>query len=56
MVKVRNNVKKGMTVLLIYTLITFCLLLSTKRIERLDSLNKNDLRNTNASVSINLKK
>jgi len=55
MVKVRDNVKKGMTVLLIYTLITICLLLSTKRIERLDSVNKGDFRNNNTSVSINFK-
>ena len=55
MLNVKENIKKGLTILLIYTLITLCLLMATSRIERLDQKTDN-FRNTNTSVSLNLSK
>ena len=52
MIQVKKNIKKGFTILLIYTLITVCLLMASQRIERLDKVNSDNFRNTNNSVAI----
>ena len=53
MLNAKENFKKGLTILFIYTLITICLLMATNRIEKLDRKTTN-FRNTNSSVSLNL--
>lgn len=52
MIQVKRNIKKGFTIILIYTLITVCLLMASSRIQRLEKVNTSDFRNTNASASI----
>ena len=57
--KIKENIKetlrKGFVLLFIYIIITFCLMMATNRIERLDK-NKGDFRNFNTSVSLNFSK
>ncbi|MBQ2639365.1 MAG: hypothetical protein IJF92_01175 [Bacilli bacterium] len=56
MIQVKKNIKKGFTILFIYTLITMCLLMASKRIERLDNVNNSNFRNTNNSIVVKLNK
>ncbi len=56
MMKVKRNIKKGFTVLLIYTLITVCLMMASARIQKLENSNKTDFRNKNNSVLVNFSK
>lgn len=47
--KLKRSVKMGLAVILIYSIVTTCLLMTADRIERLE---REDFRNTNTSVSI----
>ena len=53
--KIKQMVKEGFFLFLLYSLITLCLFLATDRIERLDKVGDN-FRNTNSSVSFNFGK
>lgn len=38
MIFVKENIKKGLIILLIYSLITFCLFMASNRIQRLENM------------------
>lgn len=47
--KLKRSIKKGLVVLGIYSVVTFCLLMAADRVERLEKV---DFRNDNASVEL----
>lgn len=50
---IKNYFRKGLIIIGIYLLVTFCLLLSAKRIEKLE---KGNFRNNNQSISLSFNK
>lgn len=50
---IKNYFRKGLIIIGIYLLVTFCLLLSAKRIEKLENGN---FRNSNQSISLSFNK
>ncbi len=41
---VKKNIKKGLIILLIYSIITFCLILAGNRLQRLENMEYNSVQ------------